>query len=65
MLVKEKNTTGVEKIKLKAQKEFLNQIIERAEALKDFCDVEDYENIKEVLHMINKIGGVKKHENRR
>ncbi len=56
--------TGVEKIKLKAQKEFLNQIIERAEALKNFCDVEDYENIKDVLHMINKIGGVKKHENR-
>ena len=50
--------TGIEKVTLKAQKEFLNQIIKRAERLKDFCDIEDYEKIKEVLRMINQIGGI-------
>ena len=50
----------IEKIKLRAQKRFLDMIIAQAQRLKDFPEIENHEAIKEVLQAINKIGGVRK-----
>ena len=53
-------TEEISRLNLKIQQRYLDLIIEQAEQLKAFPDIDNHEAIMKVLRDIRKIGGVKR-----